>query len=245
MTSDTKKTKHDLKDKAHKPHPEPEHTKAGPDEEKPPHPGEGEREELHHGDDDPVSGNSHEDGDDENAVVQAQLEDMKDKMLRALAESENVKRRSIEQVNTARLYALEGFARDLLDIADNLDRALEAHHQDQGIKEEADKEQKDNKDSAFFEGVVMTRKALTSVFERHGVKEERPLHKAFDPHRHQAIAHLPSQTPAGHIADVMQAGYYLKDRVLRAAMVVVSTGEKGEETEDNTKDNEDKADREA
>ncbi|WP_430431110.1 nucleotide exchange factor GrpE [Oceanicaulis sp.] len=143
---------------------------------------------------------------------------LKDQLLRALAEMENTKKRAEREVKDTRAYAVTGFARDMLDVADNLSRAL------QSISEES-KSEAGEALKTLLEGVEMTERRLLSSLERHGVKKVEPSPgDALDPNMHQAAAQIPADQPKGAIAHVMQPGYKIGDRTLRAAMVVVSAG---------------------
>jgi molecular chaperone GrpE len=151
--------------------------------------------------------------------VKAALEaaaDFKDKMLRALAEMENLRRRTAREITDARQYSITGFARDVLQVADNMHRAL-------GV---ADTELRDTTDAnikALVEGVDLTERELHKVLEKHGVKKFSPLGEKFDPNFHQAMYEVPDGTAApGTVAQVIQAGYLIGERVLRPAMVAVA-----------------------
>ncbi|WP_300542714.1 nucleotide exchange factor GrpE [Maricaulis sp.] len=152
------------------------------------------------------------------AKLTAELDAMRDKLLRALAEAENTRRRAEKEVKDTRDYAVSSFAKDMLDVADNLSRAIGA----------VDQSQLDDAPDAvknLVEGVEMTEKAMLSKMERHGVKKVDPAPgDAFDPHLHQAVAQIPSDQPSGKIASVMQTGFVIGQRTLRAAMVAVSAG---------------------
>ena len=150
--------------------------------------------------------------------VKAALEaagDFKDKMLRALAEMENLRKRTEREVADARTYAVTSFARDVLQVADNMHRALDATGDE--LRETAD-----SKVSALLEGIDLTERELTKVLEKHGVKMFSPQGEKFDPNFHQAMYEVPdpSATP-GTVAQVIQAGYLIGERVLRPAMVAV------------------------
>ena len=148
----------------------------------------------------------------------AELDSMRDKLLRALAEAENTRRRSEKEVKDTRDYAVSSFAKDMLDVADNLSRAV-------GAVDDASLDNAPDAVKNLVEGVAMTEKAMLSKMERHGVKKVDPQPgDAFDPHRHQAVAQIPSDQPNGRIASVMQTGFVIGDRTLRAAMVAVSAG---------------------
>ena len=148
-------------------------------------------------------------------ALQTELEDAREKMLRALADAQNTRRRAEKEVADTRKYAVSGFAGDLLAVADNLSRALDA------VKTA----ELEGPAKTLVEGVAMTERSLLSVFERHGVKKIDPKPgDAFDPNLHQATAQFPSEHASGAIAAVMAPGYAIGDRTLRAAMVAVSSG---------------------
>ena len=142
----------------------------------------------------------------------------RDKMLRTLAEMENLRKRTSREVADARMYGITGFARDVLDIADNLQRALDA------VPAEA----RDNADpglKALIEGVELTERSLHNTLEKYGVKRLDPAGSKFDPNFHQAMFEVPDPSvPAGTVVQVVQAGYTIGERVLRPALVGVSKG---------------------
>ena len=148
------------------------------------------------------------------AALEAELAEQKDRLLRALAETENVRRRSQREREDASKYAVAGFAKELLSVADNLRRAL-----DSLPAEEA----KDPRTVSLLEGVEATERELLGVFERNGVRRIDPDGERFDHNFHQAIfeAERPGK-PAGTIIEVLQPGYILHDRLLRPAMVGVA-----------------------
>jgi molecular chaperone GrpE len=150
-------------------------------------------------------------------TLQAELAKVRDDMLRALAEAENTRRRSDRQVQDARSYAIDRFAGDLLPVADSLTRAIAA----------APRDSTDEALRNLLAGLELTERALLDVFARHGLKRIGAKGDAFDPNLHQAVAHAPSDEPQGAVLDVMQPGYVLGDRTLRAAMVSVSAGASG------------------
>lgn len=157
-------------------------------------------------------------GAEEVEDVQQELVKIREQMFRIAAEAENTRKRAARDVADARKYALTGFARDLLDVADNLSRALAA------IPDEA----RDHASKALdglISGVELTGKSLHQTLERHGVVKISPMGEKFNPNMHQAVAHIPSHAPAGEIVEVIQPGYLLGDRTLRAAMVAVSSGQ--------------------
>ncbi len=139
----------------------------------------------------------------------------KDKLLRTLAEMENLRKRTEREVADARLYGNASFARDVLAVADNMERAFEA------VGPEL-RAQGDAKVKALVEGVELTERELLKVLEKHGVKKFSPTGEKFDPNFHQAMYEVENpELPAGHVAQVIQAGYTLGDRVLRPALVAV------------------------
>jgi molecular chaperone GrpE len=161
-------------------------------------------------------------------VLARDLADMKDRLLRTLAEMENLRKRTEREVADARAYAITVFARDILTVADNMHRALNAL--DAGLRERADQSVK-----ALLDGVELTERELLNVLEKHGVRKLDPLGQKFDPNRHQAMFEVAdSATPPGHVAQVIQAGYLIGDRVLRPALVAVAKNETKSETKPET-----------
>lgn len=142
---------------------------------------------------------------------------MKDQALRAMAESENVKRRAEREVKAASVFGIERFAKDLLSVSDNLGRALLN-------LDGKDKEDLSPNAKSLLEGIELTDKELMAVLARHGVKSVPGKGTKFDPKYHQAVAQLPSDEEKGFVAEVMQNGFTIGERTLRAAMVAVSTG---------------------
>jgi molecular chaperone GrpE len=141
-----------------------------------------------------------------------------DKMLRTLAEMENLRKRTAKEVADARIYGITGFARDVLDIADNLQRALDAVPVE--TRESADPILK-----ALIEGVELTERSLLNALEKNGVKKFDPSGEKFDPNFQQAMYEVPdASVPPGTVVQVVQAGYMIGDRVLRPALVAVSKG---------------------
>jgi len=142
--------------------------------------------------------------------------DFKDKMLRALAEMENLRKRTEREVTDARQYAITSFAREVLQVADNMHRALDT------IGDEL-RNSGDAKVKALVEGVDLTERELQKVLEKHGVKMFSPLGEKFDPNFHQAMYEIPDSSAApGTVAQVIQAGYLIGERVLRPAMVAIA-----------------------
>jgi molecular chaperone GrpE len=155
---------------------------------------------------------------DPTAELAREAADLKDRLLRSLAEMENLRRRTEKQVADERVYGIASFARDMLAVADNMRRALDAVTPE--LRETADPAVK-----ALIEGVELTERELLKVLEKHGVKKLEPLGGKFDPNLHQAMYEVPDPSvPAGTVVQVVQAGYTIGDRVLRPALVAVSKG---------------------
>lgn len=155
--------------------------------------------------------------EEEIASLSAQVEGLqqeaasaRDQMLRAAAESQNVRRRAEADVEKAHKFALEKFARELLPVVDSLEKATEA----MVGAEEAQKE-----------GVEMTLQLYLAAMEKFQIKQLNPVGQNFDPQYHEAMTMVPNPAmPANSVMDVLQKGYTLNDRLLRPAMVVVATG---------------------
>lgn len=158
------------------------------------------------------------DAADPAAALEKEKLELKDKLLRSLAEMENLRRRTEKDLADARAYAVTRFARDMLDVADNLRRALDS------LPAEA----RDGADGAFkalIEGVDLTERDFLKKMESHGIRKLAPEGQKFDPNLHQAIFEAPDESkPSGTVVQVVQAGYVIGDRVLRPAMVGVSKG---------------------
>jgi len=149
--------------------------------------------------------------------LNAENTELKDRALRALADFENLRRRSEREAADARVYAITGFARDLLSVADNLQRALDNASAEARAAEGAMK--------SLAEGVELTNRELLATLGRHGVTKLEPQGEKFDPNFHQAMFEIPDEsTPAGTVTQVVQSGWKIGDRVLRPALVGVSKG---------------------
>jgi molecular chaperone GrpE len=149
------------------------------------------------------------------AALAKEVAESKDKLLRALAEMENLRRRTDREVADARAYAVSGLARDLIGVADNLRRALEAAGESAAVIEGPAK--------TLHEGVELIERELLKVLERHGVKRFDPQGAKFDPNFHQAIFEVSdAKVPVGSVAQVIQPGYMIGERVLRPAIVGVA-----------------------
>jgi molecular chaperone GrpE len=148
------------------------------------------------------------------AALEAELADYKDRLLRALAEIENTRRRAQREREDASKYATTAFAKDLLSTADNLRRAIASL---------PEAEVRDERSRSLLAGVAATERELLSVFERHGIRRIDPLGEQFDHNSHQAIFEAErGDQPPGTIVEVLQPGYLLHDRLLRPAMVGVA-----------------------
>jgi molecular chaperone GrpE len=152
------------------------------------------------------------------AALVKEAAELKDRHLRTLAEMENLRRRTEREVADARTYGIANFARDILAVADNMDRALQAL--DAEIREKAEPGVK-----ALLDGVELTERELIKVMEKHGIAKLEPQGQKFDPNLHQAMFELPDPTvPAGTVVQVVQPGYTIAGRVLRPALVGIAKG---------------------
>lgn len=151
-------------------------------------------------------------------TLMAERDELKDRVLRTLAEMENLRRRTERDVADARMYAVTNFARDLLNSADNIRRAIES----------VPAEERETAQGAFkalLDGIELTERDLSKTLERHGVKLIEPKGQRFDPNRHQAMFEVPdAEVPSGTVVQVVQSGYVIGERVLRPALVGVAKG---------------------
>ena len=141
------------------------------------------------------------------AELEASLEEAKAQVLYVKAEGENIRRRSAEDIDKARKFALEKFSGELLAVKDSLDAALAIESTDV---------------ASYKNGVELTAKQLLSVLEKFNIAEVNPVNEKFDPNKHQAISAVPSELEPNTVVTVLQKGYTLNDRVLRPALVMVS-----------------------
>lgn len=152
------------------------------------------------------------------AIATKETAEMKDKLLRALAEMENLRRRTEREVADARHYGIASFARDILGIADNMRRALDTVAPEMRAAA-------DQSINALIDGVELTERELLKTLEKHGVKKFDPFGEKFDPNLHQAMYEIPdSSVASGSVVQVVQPGYMIGERVLRPAMVAVAKG---------------------
>jgi len=156
--------------------------------------------------------------------------EMKDRLLRTLAEMENLRKRTDREIADSRLYGVSSFARDVLGVADNMRRALDAVAPE--LRASAESGVK-----ALIDGVDLTERELLKALEKNGVRQFTPQGEKFDPNLHQAIFEVPDATvPAGFVVQVVQPGYMIGERVLRPALVGVSKGgPKAPSSNDNAK----------
>jgi molecular chaperone GrpE len=144
--------------------------------------------------------------------------ELKDRLLRTLAEMENLRKRTEREVTDARLYGVASFARDMLGVADNMRRALDAVSPE--LRASAEPGVK-----ALIDGVELTERELLKALEKNGVRQFSPRGEKFDPNVHQAMFEVPNPSvPAGSVVEVVAPGYMIGERVLRPAMVGVSKG---------------------
>jgi molecular chaperone GrpE len=151
-------------------------------------------------------------------ALNAENASLKDRLLRTLAEMENLRRRTERETSDARTYAVSAFARDMLNVVDNLTRALDS------LPENA-RATGDEVLKSLIDGVELTARDLSAALGRHGVKKQEPQGEKFDPNFHQAIFETPDESlPSGTVTKVVQSGWTIGERVLRPAMVGVSKG---------------------
>jgi molecular chaperone GrpE len=151
------------------------------------------------------------------AALAREVAETKDRLLRALAEMENLRRRTEREVADARAYGVTSFARDLIGVADDLRRALDAAEESAAIV--------DGPAKALCDGVELIERQLLKALEKHGVRIFDPQGAKFDPNFHQALFEVPDiNIPAGSVVQVIQPGFMIGERVLRPAMVGVSKG---------------------
>ncbi len=174
-------------------------------------------------DDDAIQVNENEDidtsdepadlDDGDSASLETQVEELKEALMRSHADLQNVRRRAERDVENAHKYAVEKFVKDLLAVLDSMDRALELAETTEGF------------DASMLEGTLMTHKLLLDTAAKHGVELIDPVGEAFDPKEHQAMSMVESADyHPNTVTAVMQKGYKLEGRVIRAAMVMVTKG---------------------
>jgi molecular chaperone GrpE len=171
--------------------------------------------------DQPENGTSPESGDvpgrDAVAVLEGRIADLTDRLLRAHAEMDNLRKRTERDKEDTAKYAISKFAREVLAVGDNLQRATAAVPPGAADADPALK--------ALIDGVALTEREFLNVLERNGVKRLNPEGEAFNPHQHQAMVEVDDpKVPPGTVVQVYAPGYTLEDRVLRPAMVIVAKG---------------------
>lgn len=158
---------------------------------------------------------------DETSIIEAlasENAELKDRLLRAVAEMENLRKRTEREISDARTYAIANFARDMLTATDNLSRALMV------VPTEA-REGADAAMKSLIDGIEMTEREMQRLMQKNGVKPIIAEGQKFDPHKHQAMFEVPNtEVPEGTVVQVMQAGFAIGERVLRPAMVGVAKG---------------------
>ena len=151
-------------------------------------------------------------------ALETERNELKDKLLRTLAEMENLRRRTEREVTDARTYGVTSFARDMLNVADNIRRALESLPADARAGLEGPVK-------ALVDGIDLTERDLLKTLERHGVRKIDPQGEKFDPNLHQAMFEVPNpDVPNGTVVQVVQEGFVIGERVLRPALVGVAKG---------------------
>ena len=151
------------------------------------------------------------------AELESQVADLTDRLLRAHAEIDNIRKRADREKTDTAKYAISKFARDIVGVSDNFQRAIAAVPPGAADRDPALK--------SLVEGVSMSEREFLQVLERHGVKRIDPTGEIFNPHLHQAVMEQPNpELPSGTVLQVLQPGYSIEDRVLRPAMVVVAKG---------------------
>lgn len=152
-------------------------------------------------------------------ALETEIGELKDRLLRAVAETENVRRRAERERSEALQYAASRFAKDILSVADNLRRALTT-------LEGADRTTLPEPVQNLLTGVELTERELLSIFSRHGIKPFDPIGQRFDPHQHEVMFEIPgTEQPNGTVLQVIETGYMIGERLLRPARVGIAKGE--------------------
>jgi molecular chaperone GrpE len=172
-----------------------------------------EQDEMQEQTQDEADGAPEEAEQDRFAALNQELEEARAKVLYAQAETQNVRRRLEQEKLTAATYAATGFARDMLSVKDNLDRALAAM---------PDEVREDERIKPLITGIEATSRELDAIFSRNGISKVVAMGQPLDPNRHQAMVEIPSDEEPGTVVQEMQAGYMIKDRLLRPALVGVA-----------------------
>ncbi len=149
------------------------------------------------------------------AALNSEIEEIRDRYLRSVAEMENLRKRAEREKNDAAQFAFSRFAKELLNVADNFERALDIMKPEKRSTLPADVQ-------SVFDGIEATQRQLLGVFERFAIKRIDAVGQKFNPNLHDAIAELPSEHPAGSIIAVAEHGYVIGERLLRAAKVAIA-----------------------
>ena len=164
-------------------------------------------------------------------TLEEKLEEMQDKLLRALADSENQRRRSEKETKEAFEYGGFNFARETLSLLDNLQRAHQSIKNDESLKESKDL-------NKFLENIQIIEKDLTTIFEKNNIKKIDCLNQKFDPNNHQAMLEMEDDNvEPGIVLQEIQPGYFFKDRLLRPSFVAVAKKKNAKNEENNEKNN--------
>ncbi len=165
-----------------------------------------------------AGGAEHSQAEIELETLRAENAELKDRVLRVVAEMENLRKRTVREVSDARTYAIADFARDMLSATDNLERALVTMPDE--LRQVTDPAIK-----SLIEGIEMTEREMQRLMQKNGVRPILSEGEKFDPHKHQAMFEVPNESvPAGTVVQVVQSGFEIGDRVLRPAMVGVAKG---------------------
>ncbi len=167
----------------------------------------------------------------ENEILKADNKQMKDRLLRTIAEMENLRKRTAREAGEARIYAIANFARDMLSATDNLSRALSA------VPQEA-RDGGDKVLNSLIEGIEMTEREMQRLLQANGVKPILALGEKFDPHKHQAMFEVPdSLEPDGTIVEELQQGFSIGERILRPALVGVAKASQKPKPKESSSEN--------
>lgn len=153
-------------------------------------------------------------------LAREEIAELNDKLLRAHAEMDNIRKRAQREIEETKKYGIEKFVTELLDVIDNLERALES---------------KKGSEEAIREGVKLTLEQWHKLIQRFHMQRIDAVGKPFDPHHHEALSQVPSEEPAGTVVAQHEAGYLLHDRLIRPARVLVSSGPSPKEKDDEEK----------
>ena len=174
------------------------------------------------------SSKNEEDFDNEEYVSQGEIKDLKDQLLRSLAENENLRKRTAKEIEQIKKYGHISLLRDFLNVVDNMERA---------VKSSTSEKQSETSVKNLIDGIEIVLKEMKSLLDKNQIKKIEPLHEKFDYNFHQAMFEAPSSDyEEGLIIEVIQPGYVLHDRLIRPAMVGVSKGEMAEREKKEEKD---------